>query len=664
MSALLGNTEIVNLLDELMKKLDPEERELLIQLVHSVNDPAELLSLLEELNSFDYKWRPVDMETFILSPDYLNLRGQVYPKLMDDLIELFEGGYHEAVLTGAIGWGKSTFAEIALARMVYETSCLRNPQQAYGLMDGSTIAFINASVNLKQAEKVVFEGLKKKILRSPYFREQFPFDADLKKEMRFPQNILIMPVAGSEGGTIGYNVLGGVMDEVNFWNVVEKSSLNRGQKYDQARSVYTMLIRRMKSRFNKGGKLPGILLQVSSSKYPDDFTEARIKEVQETGDTKTFVRRYSTWATKPASMFSDEHFYVYIGSTADKAALSRDRSDFADKDQTKVIEVPMDFWNDFNTDLDGSIRDLAGFPRLSIAPFIPQKDKIADAIERGRRIGKRHPFSVIETTLEDGAHFIPELLRFDPTRRYYAHVDLSLKKDSCGLAVGHVRTWKTVRRRNNEGNLIEDVQPVIEIDLMLRISAPPGGEIQVDYVRGLLLELREYGCNFQKITYDQYQSASSIQAFQRMGIESDKLSVDKSMEPYDTMKEAILEDRLILYEYEPFVEEAVRLEKNEQKNKVDHPPKGSKDVTDAVAGVCYHCTLEKMYAQVDPSYGELDDGDIGMVPPTWIHPARGWEPVIDEKGRLRPGKRRLTIDEILFGEAEDSDESEYFFGFA
>jgi hypothetical protein len=272
---------VLELVANLAKKLDPTEQKLLLELVElSKGDPVKLLGLLDQLNKVEWERTPVDMETFLLHPAYLNLKGELFPQLVDDLVECFDGNYFEAVLAGAIGWGKSTFAECGLARMVYEASCLRDPQKTFGLMQGSKIAFINASVNLRSSENIVFHGLKAKLSKSEYFREEFPFDASLKKEMRFPKNLWIAPVAGSESGTIGFNVLGGVLDEVNFWNLVEHSNQARGEKFDQARVVYDMLIRRIKSRYNQAGKLPGMLLQVSSSKYPDDFTEQRIEEVQ------------------------------------------------------------------------------------------------------------------------------------------------------------------------------------------------------------------------------------------------------------------------------------------------------------------------------------------------------------------------------------------------
>ena len=86
---------------------------------------AEELEQARNYLAGDSKWivagGPVDVRTFVTSPAYLNaLDGQgnsvLYPAVLDALAELVEGGYSEAVLTGAIGTGKTTLA-------VYRGSC-------------------------------------------------------------------------------------------------------------------------------------------------------------------------------------------------------------------------------------------------------------------------------------------------------------------------------------------------------------------------------------------------------------------------------------------------------------------------------------------------------------------------------------------------------------
>jgi hypothetical protein len=54
------------------------------------------------------------------------------------------------LLTGGIGLGKSTIADIGLAYILYKLLCLKNPQEYYGLNSTATIAvaFFNITLSL------------------------------------------------------------------------------------------------------------------------------------------------------------------------------------------------------------------------------------------------------------------------------------------------------------------------------------------------------------------------------------------------------------------------------------------------------------------------------------------------------------------------------------
>jgi len=609
---LQSDNRLLKLLDELAGSLDKEEMQMLLHLLQT--NPGQEMDVLQDLMSYTYEHTPVPMRQFIEQPEYLGLKGQIYPVILNDLEELFDSKkYNEAVLTGGIGWGKSTFAELALIRMVYETSCLRNPQRMYGLSDGSIIAFVNVSINLTQARNVVFTGIKTKMVNSHYFKNVFNYDQSLKTEMRFPKGIWISPASSSEGGVIGLNVFGGVLDEVNFMAVIENSKQAvDGGTYDQATQLHNAMIRRMKSRFMVRGKLPGILLSISSSKYPDDFTERRIQEAIENEEDDVFIRRYEQWATKPKDRYSGEKFIVCLGDALTRAHIvDTDEKKAEDVQKNlKLIDVPIEYKRDFIKDIDMAIRDIAGRPTLSIKPFIRHKEKLYDAVNRGRELGMEHPFSREVTSLQDGGAIMLDL--FSPMslankkKAHFCHGDLSLNGDGCGFAMGHVKGFKEVIRRNMEtGEEYTIWAPEIVIDFMLRIVAPPNRDITLGDVRALIFELRAIGFNIRKVTFDQFQSADSIQQLERVGIESENLSIDSKLDPYNAFKDALYEDRLYWYEYLPALEEATRLEKNEKTNKVDHPASGSKDVTDAVAGVCFHCVTAPVSSSVSASYGEL-----------------------------------------------------------
>lgn len=635
--SIFENREIVGLLDELTKGFSSDDIELMKQILKE-NSGYEI-EVLQDLMGYTYRHVPVGMRQFVEDPYYLGLQGQVFPRLMDDLEELFEGDYIEAILTGAIGWGKSTFAEIAMCRMLYEISCLRDPQRVYGLMKGSVIVLLNVGVTLDNAKKVVFQGIKSKLHTSPYFVKEFPYDAWKTNELRFPNNVWVFPAVAGSSGVIGYNVFGGVMDEVNFMSVVENSkSVASGGKYDQADLLYKSLIRRMKSRFMKRGKLPGILLQISSSRYPEDFTERRLAESAD--DPHVFKRRYAQWDTLPKERWSGRRFWISLGDGTEAPRIldtEEDRKYAEDKD-LPMLDIPEEFRKDFEGDIDEAIRDFAGRPTLTIRPFIRYRHKVVEALSKGAEFGLEHPFSQTETTLQDGAMFLMDKLRIPKLRKdiekatgaekekleaeltrlrskpRFVHGDLSFSSDSTGIAMGYVDGYKEVTRRNAEGQEYSLRMPIIVIEFMLKINPPKGGEIQLADVRSLIYELRSYGYPIRKVTFDSFQSKDSMQQFARTGIESGHVSADTNPQVYNSYKEALYEDRFITYHYDTLFQETIRLEKNEKKNKVDHPANGSKDVADAVAGVCYLCVTEGMKAPAPPpSFGEMDDGQRTVV---------------------------------------------------
>jgi hypothetical protein len=99
-SLILQDKNIVTSLDELTKGFTKDDIAMLMQILKD-NEGNEV-EVLQDLMGYTYRWTPVGTREFIESPQYLGLEGQVFPKLMDDLEELFEGDYVEAVLTGAL----------------------------------------------------------------------------------------------------------------------------------------------------------------------------------------------------------------------------------------------------------------------------------------------------------------------------------------------------------------------------------------------------------------------------------------------------------------------------------------------------------------------------------------------------------------------------------
>jgi len=354
-----------DLLAELQRdisKLNPDELETFKLLMEELQQPSipKGERILDVLSDAEYERIPVDIETFIKDEYYLGKTcAGIYPKWLEALIELFSGGYNECIFTGAIGTGKTFAASIGACRILYELSCLRDPCKTFGLAPGSTISIANMSVNELLARKVVFENLGAKIKASPYFSEHFKAE-DTQKEMRFPKGIWLTARATTDHSVLGMNLISAILDETNFMARNEGKKTSDGRRYgmvDQAETLYTSMKRRMKSRFEKNGKLPGMLFVVSSKQTNDDFTARRITE--SLNDPSVLVRDFSLWDVKP-SHYSDKKFFVLCGNESvpsrvlDPGEESRYDGELL-PESCVLIEVPEDFRTDFESDLEGCL---------------------------------------------------------------------------------------------------------------------------------------------------------------------------------------------------------------------------------------------------------------------------------------------------------------------
>lgn len=616
------------LLLEAISKLPPEERAALMEVYEQVSQgrSAEYGKLAEA----EFIRRPVDVRTFLHDPYFLGESGgSLWPRLQEDMVELFEGDYHEATLGGSLGWGKSFFATCAMAYVLYQMSCLREPQKAYGIDSGSFIYIAMLSVTEKVARRVAVNEMIGKLEHSRYFKEHFPLQAAPSQlEMRFPNQVQI--VAGSTGSSaiIGLNVFAGFIDETSFMGGTKE--VDRHGKFvsaDTGEKIYDSIIRRMKSRFQRSGRLPGVLITVSSKERPNAFIEKRVRQAREQNDPHVFIREYATWDVKPAEFFSKETFKVVAGTDRVQSRIlgddPREEARYRDMD-LQIVEVPEDYRRDFERDLDGSLRDIAGVATESVSPYIQRTDAIFKAMENapptpttdeaGQVIEEwvaNTPLHVawpkvavqFERRLAGGYQEVAWRPLRHPHAIRYVHIDASLTGDATGLAMGHISQWTEVVRRDAKGEEYVELAPIVESDLLLRIIPPPGDEILLSDVRAIVYQFIDHGFQVGFVSMDQYQSADSIQQFRKRGIEAELVSLDRTTEPYDVLKAAFYEDRVRLQKHEMLGIELRNLQRvpsGRGRVKIDHPKlmtgpggsqiTGSKDLADALGGLVYSLT--------------------------------------------------------------------------
>jgi len=536
----------------------------------------------------EMRCKPVSVKKFIEDKYFMNAKGVMYPEVMKCMEDINSGDYQEAVLTGAIGTGKSTIALYSTAYQLYLLSCYKNPHALFGLDPSSEILFVFQSINAALAKAVDYERFKAMIEKSDYFKEHFPFQKDILSELRFPNRIIVKPVSGSETGAIGQNVIGGVIDEMNFMALIEKSKASvDGGSYDQAVALYNSIARRRKSRFMQAGKLPGLLCLVSSKRFPGQFTDKKEEdakgELDLYGKTTIYIYDKRTWDIKPEGSFSGNWFSLFIGDESRRPRILEEKEDVALNDLHLIMQIPEEYRLEFEQDIMNSLRDIAGVSTLATHPFIQDRDSISRSMRKDFIAFGRNTVDFVDTKVE----IFPKKL-FKPELPRFAHIDLAISGDSAGVCIGTARGFKNVDRGGGQ-----ELLPDIWIDVALEVKPPKGGEILFYKIREVLYALKKMGLNIKWVTLDSFQSRDTMQLLKQKGFVVGYQSIDTTTAPYDFVKNALYDGRLSIPEHAKLQKELASLEKDTKKNKIDHPAHSSKDISDALAGVVYGLTTRR-----------------------------------------------------------------------
>lgn len=542
-----------------------------------------------------FEQRPASILEF-LGADYLNIEDKVRPGIKEALVEIFGkkvsgkriAKVERAMLTGAIGIGKTTFASIALPYMAHWVLCLKDPQDFFDLLPGSRIAFMQMSTSEDQAAEVVFGDIFARIKHSKWFIENYPHDPKFTKQIRFAKEIWVLPGDSAETTFEGYNILAGILDEADSHKVTKDK--------DYAEGGFDTIHSRIASRFideeNNGHK--GLLIVIGQMKKANGFAAKKYNELRQ--DPRAYTVRMTIWEslgwhrfTKPDGT-RDSFFY----DTRRKQIVPSLVAGVVKNDH--LIEIPNAYRKNFENQPEKALRDLAGIPPAVSDPFISLVDKITICVDKWKeRVGDESPVDSNPTRPAFAKWFRASN---DPRRRAL-HLDIaySANGDAAALAMGHVAEIVEI-----DG----EEKPYIVYDCLVRVKAPAGSEIMISDLRRIIYDLR-YEMNFRikNVTMDGFQSTDTQQQLRKRKFTVDQLSVDKSTLPYEDLREAIYEERVEFPPYMTYlnkgdtelVEIAVKelMELQDTGRKIDHPENGSKDVADAMAGVCSTLMGDRQY---------------------------------------------------------------------
>ena len=534
----------------------------------------DFLEVLKE-NHFDEK--PVDVKTFVQSPEYLGqpvlsdiqyeiveAMSQIYRK--EDLMDIMgdvEGSRHfakytknELILQLGKGSGKDFISTVACAYVVYKLLCLKDPAIYYGKPAGDAIDIINVAVNAAQAKNVFFKGFKTKIERSPWFAGKYNAKAD---SVEFDKAITVYSGHSERESHEGLNLLMAVLDEISGFVSEVVSGNEQGKTAD---NIYKAFRGSVDSRFPDLGKV--VLL--SFPRYQGDFISQRYESViadKETVErTHTFIMNEDLPHDDPGNQFQiswdEDNIFQY--KIPRVYAFKRPTWEV---NPTRKIE---DFKLAFYTDLGDAMMRFACMPTYSSDAFFKQIDKVEKCMNT------RNPLDSFRRFDET---FVP-----DPEKIYYIHADLAQKHDKCAVAIAHVDKWVNIQVIKD----YEQVAPIVVVDAVAWWEPRAEGPVNLSEVKQWIINLRRQGFNIGMVSFDRWQSFDIQNELQAVGIRTETVSVAKKH--YEDLAMMIYEERVSIPRIPILLEEMSEL-KIMKGNRVDHPRKKSKDLADAVTGAVF-----------------------------------------------------------------------------
>jgi len=547
----------------------------------------DFTDIIDILDGEEFDEKPVDLKTFVTSPDYLGLpplseyqytliekSSQIYKE--STLIKLFgkeEGSIRykqtctEIIAQLGKGSGKDYCSTIAVSYMVYLLLCLKDPATYYGKPPGDSIDILNIAINAQQANNVFFKGFKTRIERSPWFVGKYDPKAS---EIKFDKNITVHSGHSEREAWEGYNVIAVILDEISGFATENTTGHDQAKTAD---AIYDMYRGSVVSRFPDFGKI--ILL--SFPRFKNDpiqkFYNSVIAEKETIIQSKTLKMDEDLPdgidGNEITVEWEEDHIISY---TIPKVyAIKRPTWDI---NPTKKIE---NFKIEFYKNMPDALARFACMPSDAVDAFFKSREKIEKA------------FSNTNIAVDQFGRF-EEWFKPKEDVDYFIHVDLAQKHDHCAVAMSHVSEWVNVKITNE----YSQPAPIVHVDAIRYWTPTADKSVDFTEVKDYIISLKSRGFKIRSCSFDRWNSHDMMQQLNQYSIYTELLSVAKKH--YDDFAMVVLEERLHGPYIPLLIDELLQL--RIMRDRVDHPRKGSKDLADAVCGSIYNA-ISKSNAGVE-----------------------------------------------------------------
>lgn len=592
-----------------------------------------------------YRVKPPTMEEF-LTPEWIGATAEnLFPHVIKTLTEFANPFNYKRhlILASSIGSGKSLMSSICSLYVTVVLWCMFDPKKSYQLSEATSIVHALISFTQDKAKQLLLAPFMNILLSSPKFirvkQEEHLTDNQVANPnsicfttagkigvLQFYGDIHYM-LASDPANLLGLNMVGGIMSELSFF-------LDKGFSADYINRIYNDTKGRVRSRFEN--RYPSYTIIDSS---PNDMSASPIDKYIFSGkakeDPENYVLTGAQWELMPHKYLDlDNTFPIFRGNAGQPPKFINSEEEIKEYNPEDIVQVPQSLRKEFESNMLKAVKDYAGYPsggsgrlvqdhRVIENMFFPRIKNLYSYITApDTATAKRLIWDQISRTFFLNHNGKYEFYRA-PNAPRFLHIDQSVSGDMTGIACVHAEL-------HPNGSLIYVIDFTINI-------APKGGRINLEAIRHFILELRDVGnLRIELVTFDQFQSESTVQFLQSKHFFVKKLSVDSSMGAYLTLVTllntgAIKSGRNIFLKNNIKSLQEITLDSG--KKKIDHIHGklvidddgdwdmslmgiNAKDCSDAVAGAIFSCLNEQVgipTAVWTPLIDEADEEEVSNI---------------------------------------------------
>lgn len=495
-----------------------------------------------------YRVKPPTPEEF-LTPMWIGgMSESLYPHIREIFLKYWQPNspYRHLVLGMAIGTGKSTLSVLNNLYVSVCLWCMRDSKRFFGLAPSTSLVQAFISFSMDKAAQLLLQPFMQVLLSSQKFRRVKQEEFLEKRQLDFPDEVcwttagrigaiqfpgdLHYILASGPHQLLGLNMIHATLSEISFF-------IDRGFSPDYIWRIYQDSKGRIQARFGEDRRYCGTILDSS----PNDLDASPIDKYIFTGlaqkDPKNMVVTGAQWELferdpelrrikeiYPRYAKTHETFPVYRGSSSSPSEVLPNIEVVSQYAPQDIYWVPIDLKSRFVENCTKNVKDFCGWPAGSQDKLIREHSLIEDMFSPQLKNFPTFIFApstsaaggLLWNQIKDRFFVKMGERRYEfyraPREKRWLHFDQSETGDFTGIVMSHPE-WD-----------MEKGEMVIVHDFTIAIS-PGKGRINLDAIRVFPEDLRDKGGLFiEKLTFDQYQSSTTIQYLKEKGFNAERFS--------------------------------------------------------------------------------------------------------------------------------------------